>query len=287
MSDETLAPAAPARRGLVDGLLGAALTLTAITVAHAALPDPAARAPRLTPAAPPPAQRIAAEAAAARRSAGVGPAVLIAFAEPLPDGEVGSPFGLRQLPWEAHARLHAGVDIVTPGPEPVLASADGVVVRVGQDPGYGRFVELAHAAGLTTLYGHLKSFGAGVAPGAAIKAGSPVGELGSTGTSTGAHLHFEVHDAAGRPLDPERFLGHAFTRAADLPLAQARRIPRTVRVAYVSRIPKAKQALMEARLDGDAAEAGGEATDFETGAGGSKLIVLRRSHGRVHTTLRF
>ncbi|THD77198.1 MAG: M23 family metallopeptidase [Phenylobacterium sp.] len=281
LRDDPTTPVLPARRGLVDGLLGAVLTLTAITVAHAALPDPATHAIRAVAPAPA-AQRIVAEAAAAS-----GPPVLIAFHEPLPDGEIGSPFGLRQLPWEAHARLHAGVDIVTPGPEPVLATADGVVARVGEDPGYGNFVELSHAGGLTTLYGHLKSFGAGIREGAAVKGGAPVGQLGSTGSSTGAHLHFEVHDAQGQPLNPELFLGRAFATAADLPLAAARRIPTAVRVAYVSRIPRTKQALMEARLDGDATEMAAEPIMVSAGGLGARMIVVRRSHGRVHTTLNF
>ncbi|MDE2487193.1 MAG: M23 family metallopeptidase [Alphaproteobacteria bacterium] len=275
MTDVSPPAAARLRRGLGEGALGAALTLIAITLAHASLPDlaPASRAPpvRILPAAPP-----------ARPAA---PPVLIAFREPLPDGEVGSPFGLRRLPWEDHARLHAGVDIVTPAPEPVRAAADGVVTRMGRDPGYGRFVELTHAQGLVTLYGHLARFAPGLAVGAAVRGGAPVGEIGSTGTSTGTHLHFEVHDARGRPMNPELFLGHAFARAQDLPLRAALRIPRGVRLAYVSRIPRSKQALMAARLDeGDAARPAAAATRV---ASGDMRIVARRSHGRVLTHLAF
>lgn len=258
-------------------MLGGAAALVAITVAHASLPDPVDPLPA---AARPAVARIA-----PRPAPQLGPPVLIAFREPLRDGEVGSPFGLRELPWEDHARLHAGVDIVAPAPEPVLAAADGVVSRMGQDSGYGRFVELTHADGLVTLYGHLRRFAPGLARGVAVKAGASVGELGSTGTSTGAHLHFEVHDADGRPMNPELFLGHAFARAQDLPLKAARRLPRGVRVAYVSRIPRSKQALMEAKLDGDVADGG--AVDSISGAAGAMKIVSRRSHGRVRTQVSF
>ena len=266
------------RRGLAEGMLGGAAALVAITVAHASLPDPVepAHAPApvaARPAPPPPAPPL-------------GPPVLIAFHEPLPDGEVGSPFGLRELPWEDHARLHAGVDIVTPAPEPVLAAADGVVSRMGQDPGYGRFVELTHADGLATLYGHLRRFAPGLADGVAVKGGTAVGELGSTGTSTGAHLHFEVHDPQGRPLNPELFLGRAFARAEDLPLKAARRIPRTVRVAYVSRIPRNKRAEMAAKLEGDADRVAA-ADDTSVESSGPVKIVARRSHGRVRTRITF
>lgn len=240
-----MAPAAAARRGLIEGVLGGAVALAVITVAHASLPELGQTAAK--PVAPP---RVAPVAVA---PAPPPPApVLIAFRPPLPDGEVGSPFGLRQLPWEDHARLHAGLDLEAPAPEPVLASADGVVTRIGEDAGYGRFVELTHAEGLVTLYGHLERFAPGIAQGAAVKAGTPLGRIGSTGSSTGVHLHFEVHDREGRPLNPELLLGRSFATAEEIPLREARRIPRLVRVAYVSRIPRSKQALMdekESRLE--------------------------------------
>ena len=274
MADQSLPPAARMRRGLAEAMLGGSVALIALTVAHASLPDPAP--------APPAPVAVAAAPAPARP----GPPVLIAFHEPLPDGEVGSPFGLRELPWEDAPRLHAGVDIVTPGPEPVLAAADGVVTRIGQDPGYGRFVELTHAEGLVTLYGHLRRFAPGLSQGDAVKAGAPVGQLGSTGSSTGPHLHFEVHDAQGRPMNPELFLGHAFARREDLPLKAGRRVPRGVRVAYVSRIPKSRRAQMEAKLDGDAAEAAGDGPASDAAAGPMK-VVTRRSHGRVRTHISF
>lgn len=280
MSPEFLPSPAGARHGLAEGLLGGCLALIAITVAHASLPDPAAPVARPPPPKPV-ARKIAAEA--------LGPPVLIAFHEPLPDGEVGSPFGLRQLPWEEHARLHAGVDIVTPAPEPVLAAADGVVSRIGEDPGYGRFVELTHTQGLTTRYGHLQRFAPGLAVGQAIKGGAPIGQEGSTGASTGAHLHFEVHDAEGRPMNPELFLGHAFASAADLPLKQGRKIPRAVRVAYVSRIPRSKRAEMEAKLEDAAAAAAGDAgvdAAASAAADAPRIIHVHRGHRRVHVRLR-
>jgi murein DD-endopeptidase MepM/ murein hydrolase activator NlpD len=257
-------------------MLGGVVALVAITVAHASLPDP----PKVTKAPPPP--RIM---AAVQQAAGPPP-VLIAFREPLPDGEVGSPFGLRQLPWEDHGRLHAGVDMIAPAPEPVLAAADGVVSRIGTDPGYGRFVELEHASGLKTRYGHLDRFAPGLAEGQAVKSGDAVGRLGSTGTSTGPHLHFEVRDADDRPMNPELFLGRAFATAADLPLKEARRTPRRVRVAYVSRIPKNKRDEMEAREMAEAADAAADATDASAIAGQPPRIAVHRHHGRMHARFR-
>jgi hypothetical protein len=215
------------------------------------------------------------------------PPVLIAFAAPLPDGEIGSPFGMRQLPWEEQARLHAGVDMIAPNPEPVLAAADGVISRMGEDTGYGRFVELTHAEGLTTLYGHLSWFAPGTAIGVAVKSGTAVGQLGSTGSSTGVHLHFEIHDSEGRPMNPELFLGHSFASSRDLPLREGRRVPGNVRVAFVSRIPHSKQVMMQARLEEEVAQASEDAStatasDVDGRSHGHKASPIVRSHIRHH-----
>lgn len=234
---EKSASEAPARHWLADAALGAGAALVALTVARAALPE---RVQLTAHHAPPP--RLATLPAAP-----APPPALIAFNDPVPGREIISPFGLRQLPWEENGRLHEGVDIAAPLGAPVLLAADGVVVRAGVDGGYGRFVEVKHAAGLSTLYAHMGAIADGLAPGAALKAGAVVGHIGSSGASTGPHLHFELRDAAGRPLNPGLFLGRAFATAGDLPLATARRFPHVVRVAYVSTIPKSKRALMEAR----------------------------------------
>jgi hypothetical protein len=241
---------------VIDALIGGSLALTLITVAEAALPrlahTPPAR-PRLAQAPPP---------------APAAPPALIAFQTPEPGYPVISPFGLRQLPWEGGGRLHAGIDIAAPAGLPVLAAADGVVTRIDSDGGYGRFVEVQHAAGLSTIYAHLGRFLPQLAPGAAVKAGAPIGLLGSTGSSTGAHLHFEVRDDQGRPLNPELFIGHSFAAVDDLPLSAAARFPRHVRVAYVSNIPKAKRDEMQkkelAAAAADAAHDASSATRDDT-----------------------
>ena len=235
------------RHWLWDAGLGAAAALCAITLAHAALPEPM----KLGAERPAPVQRVALTAAAEPPR----PApVLIAFSDPLPERAVASPFGLRKLPWEEGGRLHAGVDLLADPGTPVRASADGVVTEAGTDGGYGRYVAVRHAEGLTTVYAHLGAIGAGMKPGRAVKAGETLGKVGSTGTSTGPHLHFEIRDRKDRPLNPDLFLGRAFAEADDLPLSKAQRFGRRVRVAYVSTIPKSKRALMEARLERKAAE---------------------------------
>jgi hypothetical protein len=227
----------------VDAVIGVSAALMAFTVAEAALPT--------TPVKPRPIEYVVTPAAtpAPAPAPAPEPAVLIAFAEPLPGRAIVSPFGRRQLPWEEQGRLHAGVDIAAEAGRPILASADGVVVRVAQDAGYGRFVEVKHAEGLSTLYAHMGKTLPNIGPGVAVKAGTPLGLVGSTGSSTGCHLHFEIRDRQDRPLNPTLFLDRKFATSADLPLREALRIPRGARVAYVSRIPASKRGLMQAKLD--------------------------------------
>jgi hypothetical protein len=262
-----------ARHWLVDAAMGAGVALCAIGMAHAALPD---RAPRIAPE-PSPAPVHVAIAAPAE------PAVLIAFQDPVPGREIVSPFGLRQLPWEEGGRLHAGVDIAAPLGLPVLLAADGVVTRAGQSSTYGRFVEVKHAEGLTSLYAHMGAVTSGIAAGTALKAGAAVGRIGSSGTSTGPHLHFEIRDARDRPLNPSLFLGRRFAEADDLPLRAAQRVSRHVRVAYVSHIPASKRALMQARLEGRGGPKALSAA--ESGRDASASVSYR--DGRPRATIRF
>jgi hypothetical protein len=239
LTHSTKARSGRAHLWTVDAVIGVSAALMAMTVAQAALPTPPVHSRPIADVVAP----VAAAAPAPE------PAVLIAFAEPLPGHAIVSPFGRRQLPWEEQGRVHAGVDIAAAAGSPILASADGVVVRVAQDAGYGRFVEVKHAEGLTTLYAHMGRALPDIAPGVAVKAGTPLGLVGSTGSSTGAHLHFEIRDRQDRPLNPELFLDRTFARSDELPLRAALRMPRGTRVAYVSRIPASKRGLMQAKLD--------------------------------------
>nr|QGT50784.1 hypothetical protein Elusimicrob2101_0470 [uncultured Elusimicrobia bacterium] len=91
-------------------------------------------------------------------------------------------------------RPHLGIDYAAPTGTPVQAVADGTVKFVGKKGGFGNFVEIKHANGYTTMYGHLKSFGKGVKAGAKVKQGQTVGYVGSTGLSTGPHLDFRIKE---------------------------------------------------------------------------------------------
>lgn len=216
-----------------EATIAAGLTLTAVTAAYAA---GAERDPR-------PRVETPVVAAAKAQAAPAEPEPAFAYLEPVPGHSVNSPFGLRRMPWETHGRLHEGVDIAAPIGRPVVAVADGVVTRAGTSASYGRYVEIKHAEGVVSFYAHMGRIDGAARPGVAVLAGRKVGAIGSSGTSTGPHLHFEIRHG-DRPLNPVAFIGREFADAGDLPLQSAGRYSRRVRVAQVSNIPDSKRALM-------------------------------------------
>ena len=119
-------------------------------------------------------------------------------------GAVSSNFGLRRDPINGAIRFHDGIDIAAPAGSPVKAAASGKVIFSGNVTGYGNLVEVDHGDGLVTRYGH-NSVNL-VAAGDDVQAGQLIALVGSTGRSTGSHLHFEVHKA-GEPVNPSIFLG--------------------------------------------------------------------------------
>jgi len=127
---------------------------------------------------------------------------------PLRFSRVSSFFGRRFHPIRRVVRQHFGVDYVAPKGTPVEAVSDGRVVSAAWSGGYGRLVVLGHAEGYQTRYGHLSGFGKGVRSGAPVRQGQVVGYVGSTGLSTGPHLHYEVrkYGSAVNPfkLNPPR-----------------------------------------------------------------------------------
>jgi murein DD-endopeptidase MepM/ murein hydrolase activator NlpD len=115
-------------------------------------------------------------------------------------------FGWRRDPIDGSREFHKGVDIVAPTGTPVRASADGLVTAAGRMAGYGAMIHLAHGYGMGTRYGHLSKVL--VTPGQRVKRGDVIGMVGSTGRSTGPHLHYEVF-RTGTQVDPRRYLGEA------------------------------------------------------------------------------
>jgi len=125
------------------------------------------------------------------------------LAAPLGQYQLESPFGARVDPINHRQGFHPGVDLVSAFRSPVYSTAPGVVTYAGLRDTYGKFVEIDHGNGIFTRYAHLHRVT--VTRGQRIGAHQEVGELGSTGRSTGPHLHYEVV-VDGEPLDPEKFL---------------------------------------------------------------------------------
>jgi len=118
-------------------------------------------------------------------------------------GRVTSGFGFRQHPIFGTREMHTGIDIGAPTGSPVFAARAGRVTVAGYESGYGRLVVIDHGDGVTTWYSHLSVIAVRV--GQLVQYGEPVGQIGSTGFSTGPHLLFEIR-VNGRPLDPLKYL---------------------------------------------------------------------------------
>ncbi len=114
-----------------------------------------------------------------------------------------SNYGYRRDPINGGGAMHSGIDFKGPHGTAILAAADGVVTKAGWQSGYGKCVEITHANGLVTRYAHLSGFE--VAEGQKVSRGSKIARMGSTGRSTGTHLHFEVR-LNGQAVNPMKFL---------------------------------------------------------------------------------
>lgn len=112
--------------------------------------------------------------------------------KPVPNGEFRSGFGMRRHPILGYMKLHAGVDWAAPRGTPIIAAGSGVVERAGWSNGYGNQTLIKHANGYETSYSHQNAIAAGVVPGARVRQGQVIGFVGSTGLSTGPHLHYEM-----------------------------------------------------------------------------------------------
>lgn len=114
-----------------------------------------------------------------------------------------SGYGYRSAPTRGASRNHKGIDIPGPVGTPIYATADGIIGRAQWVGGYGKFVEIDHGNAVQTRYGHLSAMN--VIPGQRIRKGDILGYMGSTGRSTGSHLHYEVR-IAGEAINPTAFL---------------------------------------------------------------------------------
>jgi murein DD-endopeptidase MepM/ murein hydrolase activator NlpD len=126
------------------------------------------------------------------------------FGRPMPgDPDLTSGFGYRSDPFTRRPAMHTGLDFRAEHGAPVRAAAGGTVTAAERDGGYGNMVEIDHGNGVSTRYAHLSAIV--VADGETVRAGAVVGRVGTTGRSTGPHLHYETR-INDEPVDPHRFL---------------------------------------------------------------------------------
>ena len=111
---------------------------------------------------------------------------------PINGARLSSPFGMRKHPIDGFNKMHRGTDFAAPTGTPIMASGDGVIKKAGWCGGGGNCVKIRHNSTYQTVYAHMSKFARGIKPGVRVKQGQTIGYVGSTGKSTGPHLHYEV-----------------------------------------------------------------------------------------------
>lgn len=111
---------------------------------------------------------------------------------PIDGARISSRYGKRKHPILGYTKMHRGVDFAAPKGTPIYAAGDGVIVALGRNGAYGKYVRIRHNSQYTTAYGHLSRYAKGMESGRRVKQGQVIGYVGSTGRSTGPHLHYEV-----------------------------------------------------------------------------------------------
>jgi murein DD-endopeptidase MepM/ murein hydrolase activator NlpD len=136
---------------------------------------------------------------------------------PMDASHITSRFGMREHPILGYSAMHTGVDFGAPMGTPILAAGAGRVVMAGYNGGYGLFVKLEHTRDIGTGYGHMSRLGPGIKPGVTVRQGQVIGFVGSTGMSTGPHLHYEFY-RGGHPVNPlaQKFAMQASLSGKDL-----------------------------------------------------------------------
>lgn len=143
---------------------------------------------------------------AQQRTTTVLPTVSVPSRTPLDDYRLTSGFGLRTHPVLGGRRGHKGLDMAAPTGTPIYAPADGVVAKAEWFGAYGNFISIGHGSELETRYGHLSRMT--VSAGQRVRKGDLIGHVGSTGRSTGPHLHYEVR-VAGQAVDPTPYMSES------------------------------------------------------------------------------
>jgi murein DD-endopeptidase MepM/ murein hydrolase activator NlpD len=120
---------------------------------------------------------------------------------PIDGARMTSGFGMRRHPILGFSRMHKGIDFAAPTGTPIMAAGTGIIEYIGRHAGYGNFIRIRHQGGFKTAYAHMSRFNPSVAHGKVVQQGQVIGYVGSTGLSTGPHLHYEIHKG-NTPINP-------------------------------------------------------------------------------------
>ena len=118
---------------------------------------------------------------------------------------ISSGFGRRRDPFTGRWTMHTGVDIPAPRRTPIISTANGTIANMGKDAYLGNYIEVCHSQKFSTLYGHMNHFVKGMKKGTKVKRGDVIGYVGSTGRSTGSHVHYEVR-LRGKRVNPSGYI---------------------------------------------------------------------------------
>lgn len=111
---------------------------------------------------------------------------------PIDGARISSGFGMRKHPILGYSRMHKGMDFAAPSGTPIYAAGNGTIAKIGRNGGYGNYIRIKHANGYSTAYAHMSKFAKGLKQGSRVHQGDVIGYVGTTGRSTGPHLHYEV-----------------------------------------------------------------------------------------------
>ena len=150
--------------------------------------------------------------------------------KPVPIGIMRSGFGERNHPLLHYMKTHTGVDWAAPFGTPIFAAGNGEIDEIGLKGGYGKYVRIRHANGYQTAYGHMTAFARGLDVGSRVRQGQIIGFVGSTGLSTGSHVHFEIliNDRFVNPMTVKLPRGRVLDGAALAPIREKSRTARCV-----------------------------------------------------------
>ncbi|RDD60994.1 M23 family metallopeptidase [Ferruginivarius sediminum] len=158
---------------------------------------------------------------------------------PVDGARLSSGYGMRKHPILGYSRMHQGIDFAAPRGTPVYAAGNGKVEYAGRNGGYGNYIRIRHNGSFKTAYAHLKGFAKGVHGGARVRQGEVIGYIGTTGSSTGPHLHYEVLKGGG----------HVNPRSLDLPTGRTLRGKELARFQQVKAdIDRLRDGLPETRI---------------------------------------